>query len=115
MPSTIVLLPAYGTLVAWAKAMGHTQAARILTSILEEEKAADEKLNRLAEGGINQQAAANASDDEQAQSNLTDSIKRAVFGSSGTAATAASRSRKSAARKAAPARSTRKTSGRKRR
>jgi ferritin-like metal-binding protein YciE len=50
-------MAAYGTLVAWAEAMGHGDAARILREILEEEKAADEKLSSLAEGGINQQAA----------------------------------------------------------
>jgi len=43
----------YGTLIAWAKAMGHNQIADLLTSNLEEEKNADEKLSQLAEGGIN--------------------------------------------------------------
>jgi ferritin-like metal-binding protein YciE len=37
-------MAAYGTLIAWAKAMGHTEAAELLEEILEEEKAADEKL-----------------------------------------------------------------------
>ena len=50
-------MAAYGTLVAWAKVMGHAEAAQLLESILDEEKAADAKLNGLAEGGINQQAA----------------------------------------------------------
>jgi ferritin-like metal-binding protein YciE len=50
-------MAAYGTLVAWAKVMGHTDAADLLEEILEEEKAADEKLTALAEGGINQAAA----------------------------------------------------------
>jgi ferritin-like metal-binding protein YciE len=49
-------MAAYGTLVAWAKAMGHTQAAELLQQTLDEEKAADEKLSALAEGGINQGA-----------------------------------------------------------
>ena len=53
-------MAAYGTLAAWARAMGHTQAAGLLEQILEEEKAADEKLTTLAEGGINQDAAAQA-------------------------------------------------------
>jgi len=48
---------AYGTVIAWAEAMGHTEAVRLLTQNLEEEKAADKKLTSLAEGGINQQAA----------------------------------------------------------
>ena len=53
-------MAAYGTLVAWAKAMGHTDAADLLQQILDEEKAADEKLSALAEGGINQEAASTA-------------------------------------------------------
>jgi ferritin-like metal-binding protein YciE len=50
-------MAAYGTLVAWAQAMGHTEAAKLLRQTLEEEKAADKKLSGLAEGGINQSAA----------------------------------------------------------
>jgi ferritin-like metal-binding protein YciE len=53
-------MAAYGTLVAWARAMGHTEAADLLQETLDEEKAADEKLTTLAEGGINQEAAGNA-------------------------------------------------------
>ena len=50
-------MAAYGTLVAWARAMGHTEAADLLQETLDEEKAADEKLSSLAEDGINQEAA----------------------------------------------------------
>ena len=50
-------MAAYGTLVAWAQAMGHNEAADLLQQTLDEEKAADEKLSALAEGGINQEAA----------------------------------------------------------
>jgi ferritin-like metal-binding protein YciE len=57
-------MAAYGTLIAWAKAMGHSEAAELLEEILEEEKAADEKLTELAEGGINQAAADEAHPDE---------------------------------------------------
>lgn len=49
-------MAAYGTLVAWARVMGHDEAAGLLAEILDEEKAADEKLSDLAEGGINQSA-----------------------------------------------------------
>jgi ferritin-like metal-binding protein YciE len=60
-------MAAYGTLVAWARAMGHTQAADLLQETLDEEKAADEKLTGLAEGGINQGAAeaAHPGEDEE--------------------------------------------------
>jgi ferritin-like metal-binding protein YciE len=49
-------MAAYGTLVAWAKAMGHDETAELLQETLDEEKAADETLSALAEGGINQLA-----------------------------------------------------------
>jgi len=46
----------YGTLVAWARALGHDDIAALLSDTLEEEKAADEKLTELAESGINEAA-----------------------------------------------------------
>jgi ferritin-like metal-binding protein YciE len=59
-------MAAYGTLVAWAQAMGHTDAAQLLKQTLDEEKAADKKLSGLAEGGINRGAAdATDADDEE--------------------------------------------------
>jgi ferritin-like metal-binding protein YciE len=57
-------MAAYGTLVAWARGMGHTEAERLLQETLDEEKAADQKLTQLAEGGINQEAADAAHPDE---------------------------------------------------
>ena len=57
-------MAAYGTLIAWATAMGHEEAAQLLQQNLDEEKAADEKLSALAEGGINEEAAAGAEEDE---------------------------------------------------
>jgi len=59
-------IAAYGTLVAWATAMGHTEAAGLLQETLDEEKAADEKLTSLAEAGINQEAAEAAHPDRDA-------------------------------------------------
>ena len=60
-------MAAYGTLVAWATALGHSEAENLLQQTLDEEKAADEKLSALAEGGINRRAAdtAHADEDEQ--------------------------------------------------
>lgn len=60
-------MAAYGTLIAWARVMGHDDAATLLQENLDEEKAADEKLSSLAEGGINQTAAdkAHGEDDEE--------------------------------------------------
>ena len=58
-------MAAYGTLVAWARVLGHSEAADLLQETLDEEKAADEKLTALADGGINDDAAG-AGDDEDA-------------------------------------------------
>jgi ferritin-like metal-binding protein YciE len=57
-------MAAYGTLVAWAQAMGHSEAAELLQQTLDEEKAADKKLSDLAESGINQGAADTAHPEE---------------------------------------------------
>ncbi len=43
----------YGTLIAWAKELGAEDCADLLDQNLGEEKEADEKLTRLAEGSIN--------------------------------------------------------------
>ena len=57
-------MAAYGTLVAWARAMGHDDVADLLEQTLDEEKAADEKLTALAESGVNQKAADAVEQDE---------------------------------------------------
>jgi ferritin-like metal-binding protein YciE len=57
-------MAAYGTLVAWARALGLEDAADLLQQTLDEEKAADEKLSSLAEGGINEEAAGSDTDDD---------------------------------------------------
>ncbi len=50
----------YGSLIAWAKQLGHTDAAQILEQTLGEEKAADKKLTSLAESMVNERAARSA-------------------------------------------------------
>ena len=62
-------MAAYGTLIAWGEAMGHTEAVKLLQQNLNEEKAADKKLSSLAESGINQSAAdaAHPEDDDEAE------------------------------------------------
>jgi ferritin-like metal-binding protein YciE len=88
-------IAAYGTLVAWAQAMGHTEAADLLQQTLDEEKAADEKLTALAESGINQEAADKAHPDEE---NEDDEEEMAFAGSSKKGAPAAAAKRKGARR-----------------
>jgi ferritin-like metal-binding protein YciE len=46
----------YGALIAWAREMGRNDFADILEETLAEEKAADEKLSKIAEGRVNAQA-----------------------------------------------------------
>jgi ferritin-like metal-binding protein YciE len=60
-------MAAYGTLVAWAQAMGHTEAAELLEQTLDEEKAADEKLTTIADGGVNREAADTAHPQEEGE------------------------------------------------
>ncbi|MET4635006.1 ferritin-like domain-containing protein [Kaistia defluvii] len=48
----------YGTLIAWARQLGRDDCAAVLQENLDEEKAADKKLTKLAEGAINAHAAA---------------------------------------------------------
>jgi ferritin-like metal-binding protein YciE len=47
----------YGSLVAWAKALGKDECAQLLHETLEEEKATDAKLTRLADKDLNKRAA----------------------------------------------------------
>ncbi len=49
-------IASYGTLATFAKIMGHTEAARLLGEILQEEKAADTKLTEVAESFVNESA-----------------------------------------------------------
>jgi ferritin-like metal-binding protein YciE len=48
----------YGTLIAWAKQLGHDDAVALLEANLEEEKNADQLLSDIAEAAVNQRAAA---------------------------------------------------------
>jgi ferritin-like metal-binding protein YciE len=48
----------YGTLAAWAKLLGRGDVAKLLTANLNEEKAADKKLNGIAKRKINKKALA---------------------------------------------------------
>jgi ferritin-like metal-binding protein YciE len=47
----------YGTLVAWANQLGRQDCAALLKQNLDEEKATDQKLTKMAEGKVNRRAA----------------------------------------------------------
>ena len=92
-------MAAYGTLVAWARAMSHNEVADLLQQTLDEEKAADEKLSSLAEGGINREAADLAhpgddgeeGDDEEEEDSENAPVQVPRAGKAGAAATKAKR------------------------
>jgi ferritin-like metal-binding protein YciE len=67
-------IASYGTVAAWAEAMGHTQAARLLKQTLSEEEATDEKLTSLATSGINEQAASEAHGEEAEEEEETATV-----------------------------------------
>jgi ferritin-like metal-binding protein YciE len=80
-------MAAYGTLVAWARAMGHDEAADLLQATLDEEKAADEKLSALAEDGVNQRAADAAHPADTAESDEEQMVTAGAGASKRTAKT----------------------------
>ena len=96
-------MAAYGTSLAWAKALGLDEVAQLLEATLEEEKAADEKLSALAESGINEAAMAGADgedDDEdegdaEAETMAAVPARSAAGKTSGTAAKSSGRRRTS--------------------
>jgi ferritin-like metal-binding protein YciE len=49
-------IASYGTLLCFARQMGHGEAENLLNSILEQEKAADTKLNEIATTSANEMA-----------------------------------------------------------
>ena len=83
----------YGTLIAWAEELGHDNVTGLLKSNLKEEKAADRKLNTLAEGKVNRSATGKRS----AASRSSRPVKRSGSAkhSSGKSATTASKRRTS--------------------
>ena len=60
-------ITAYGTLMAWAKLLGHEEALKLLEANEREEKAADMKLSKIAESAVNPEAAGavGESDDDE--------------------------------------------------
>lgn len=58
-------IAAYGTLKTWAEMLGHSRAAELFQTTLDEEAEADEALTRLAETLINVEAADGGSDEDE--------------------------------------------------
>lgn len=53
-------IASYGTARAWAELLNESEVVKLIEQTLEEEKATDEKLTKLAETGINVEAVSNA-------------------------------------------------------
>ncbi|MGE3624369.1 MAG: ferritin-like domain-containing protein [Bdellovibrionales bacterium] len=67
----------YGTLIEWAKLLGHDEAAELLEETLEEEKNTDELLNKMAVDGINK-AALDAQEERQSEDDEEHPKRRAA-------------------------------------
>jgi ferritin-like metal-binding protein YciE len=63
-------MAAYGTCIAWAKALSLDDVATLLEATLKEEKSADEKLSALAESGINEAATAGEGEGDDEESDV---------------------------------------------
>ena len=69
-------ITAYGSLMAWAKILGYSDALDLLRANEQEEKAADAKLTKLAESTINRQAGAAGDEIDGEQSRKPSRSKR---------------------------------------
>jgi ferritin-like metal-binding protein YciE len=70
----------YGTLIAWAEELGHANVVGLLNANLKEEKAADKKLNALAEGTVNRRAAGRAGATRDSAQSRAGSTRAAAHG-----------------------------------
>lgn len=84
-------IAAYGTIMAWAKALGHEDVAELLSKTLEEEKAADEKLTELAEAGLNEAATAGESSDDSEDEDESEEEDEESESASGASSTSRSK------------------------
>jgi ferritin-like metal-binding protein YciE len=73
----------YGTLVAWAKLLGHAAVAKLLAANLKEEKATDKKLNTIAMRKINKKALACSKAMEKKAKKVADASMLALAGMPG--------------------------------
>ena len=62
----------YGTLKAWAMQLGQQDAAKLLDETLQEEKAADERLSKIAESMINADAGQGEDEDDEEEEEKDD-------------------------------------------
>jgi ferritin-like metal-binding protein YciE len=86
-------IAAYGSTLAFATLMGHSEIAELLEMTLNEEKAADELLSSIAESEVNSAAPGMDDDDEESDDDAAgDEAKAPSKRSTGRTATGTSRS-----------------------
>jgi ferritin-like metal-binding protein YciE len=84
---------AYGCVIAWANVLGLSDIVGPLEEILEEEKAADEKLSAIAEGSVNEQAGSEGESEDEGEEGGEDEEENESEGESvGAASSGRSRS-----------------------
>jgi len=88
-------IAAYGTAIAHARLLEHTDVVDLLEESLAEEHAADQKLTEIAESVVNLEAANEEGDDESTE----ESSSRRRYSTSSTRATAQARARRRSARR----------------
>src|SRR5688500_12859843 len=71
-------IASYGTLAQFAETLGHTRAKDLLGATLEEEKAADEKLNVIATSQVNHDALNGDEDEDDSGMSMPGTMRRAV-------------------------------------
>ena len=91
-------IASYGTLAYFAELMGHERAKELLGTTLDEEKAADEKLNMIAKSEVNRDALMGAESDDMEDEEEETSSSRRRSASMGMANERASRGRSSSSR-----------------
>jgi ferritin-like metal-binding protein YciE len=95
----------YGTLIAWARELAHDEVISLLNANLKEEKAADRKLNTIAEGKVNRRATGRTG---QRSSSASSSRKTPARRAAARSATIKRKTGPAAKRRAGAKRSTRK-------
>ena len=91
-------IASYGTLAYFAELMGHERAKELLGTTLDEEKAADEKLNTIATSEVNRDALMSSGEDEDEMEDDEERPRARRSGSMAMANERSSHARSSSAR-----------------
>lgn len=95
----------YGTVRTYAQVLGEKQVARLMADTLKEEKAADKKLTRIAEGQVNRKAASEYQEKQSVAESAGSALEKGAEWVGSTVGTAMQRVKKALPRTAAADRS----------